>query len=175
MMRPFIYLLLSAMVFTACFTAKKSTADAYTITTDKGTKILSGKLSRSLIENDTAFKWFKENIQFGEADESAVRAIQKNAGKFSLVIVAGTWCHDSQNLLPKFFRLIEKAGYPENKVLFIGVDRNKIALNNLQLPYHITRTPTFIVLQNGKEVGRVIEYGKTGYMEKELGEIIAGL
>jgi hypothetical protein len=33
--------------------------------------------------------------------------------------------------------------------------------------------PTFIVLVDGKEVGRVLEHGKTGYMEKELGEIIA--
>jgi len=30
-------------------------------------------------------------------------------------------------------------------------------------------------MQHGKEIGRVTEYGKTGYMEKELGAIISGL
>jgi hypothetical protein len=32
--------------------------------------------------------------------------------------------------------------------------------------------PTFIVLKNGQEVGRVVEYGKYGMFDKELGEII---
>jgi hypothetical protein len=35
--------------------------------------------------------------------------------------------------------------------------------------------PTFIILQNGKEMGRVVEYGKTGNVEKELADIVAKL
>ena len=87
----------------------------------------------------------------------------------------GTWCHDSNNLLPKLYRLLDKSGYPESKVLLIAVDRNKKAYHNIQEKYNITNTPTFLVMQNGKEIGRVTEYGKTGYMEKELGAIISGL
>jgi len=34
--------------------------------------------------------------------------------------------------------------------------------------------PTIIVLKDGKEIGRVVEYGKTGMFDKELGEIISG-
>ena len=32
---------------------------------------------------------------------------------------------------------------------------------------------TFIVMKGGKEVGRVIEYGKNGRWDKEIGEIVA--
>ena len=174
MRRPF-RLLLVIIFFASCISPKNTTAKNYIVVKDSSTKILSGKLNRSVIENDTAFKWFKENIQYGEADAAAVTAIKKNVDKFSLVVVAGTWCHDSWNLLPKFYRLIRTAGFPESKILFIGVDRKKIAFNNLQAPYAILHTPTFIVLQNGKEIGRVTEYGKSGFMEKELGEIIAAL
>jgi len=35
--------------------------------------------------------------------------------------------------------------------------------------------PTFIIVKNGREVGRVVEYGKTGNIEKELGEIVMTL
>ncbi|MBY0480682.1 MAG: thioredoxin family protein [Chitinophagaceae bacterium] len=174
-MRTFFLAIFSIILFSSCGSSKLSVGKDYIIIPDDRSKILSGKINRSLIENDTSFAWFKKNIQYGEADASAVAAIQKNAQKFNLVVVTGTWCQDSWNLLPKFYRLLAAAGYPESKLLLIGVDRKKLAYKNLQTPYHILNTPTFIVMQNGKEMGRVVEYGKTGYMEKELGEIIAGL
>ena len=33
--------------------------------------------------------------------------------------------------------------------------------------------PTIIVMKNGREIGRVVEYGKYGSFDKELGEILA--
>jgi hypothetical protein len=57
----------------------------------------------------------------------------------------------------------------------VTVDRPKTAVQNLHIKFQLKTVPTFVVLVNGKEVGRVEEYGKTGYMEKELGEIVAAL
>jgi hypothetical protein len=34
--------------------------------------------------------------------------------------------------------------------------------------------PTVIVMKEGKELGRVVEYGKYGMVEKELTEIVSG-
>jgi thiol-disulfide isomerase/thioredoxin len=175
MMRSLILFFIGFTLISSCTSSKLTSGKDYITIPDDRAKILSGKIDRSILETDTAFAWFKENMQWGEADASAVAAFQKNATKFSLVVVFGTWCHDSYNLLPKFYRLLDKSSYPSSKVLLIAVDRNKKAYKNIQSNYNITNTPTFIVIQNGKEVGRVTEYGKTGYMEKELGEIISGL
>ena len=41
-------------------------------------------------------------MKLGAADAAAIAAFQKNAAKFQVVIFAGTWCEDSQNLLPVF-------------------------------------------------------------------------
>jgi thiol-disulfide isomerase/thioredoxin len=142
-------------------------------TDTNGSKALKGIIKRSLLLNDTSFKWFIENSKYGEADASAVAAFQKNGPKVTLLVFSGTWCEDSHNLLPKFYRLIDKAGFPESKVVLIAVDRSKTAVQQLHKKYQLKTVPTFIVLLNGKEVGRVEEYGKTGYMEKELGEIVA--
>ena len=55
------------------------------------------------------------------------------------------------------------------------MDRAKTVPGHLEVKWKIESVPTFIVLKNGKEVGRVVEYGKTGNVEKELADIVAGL
>jgi thiol-disulfide isomerase/thioredoxin len=70
---------------------------------------------------------------------------------------------------------MDKAGFPESKIVLVAVDTRKFAVQNLHVKYQLKTVPTFIVLVNGKEVGRVEEYGKTGYMEKELGEVVAAI
>ena len=150
---------------------------SYEISTDpnNGEKVLKGLLSRSDIENDTAFKWFKDNMKFGQADAAAVAAFKQHAQDIQLVVFGGTWCEDTQNLLPVFYRLIDKSGFPDSSITLIGVDRPKTTLYDLHKAFNVTKAPTFIVLKDGKEVGRVEEYGKLGQIDKELGEIVASI
>ena len=171
----FILIVFISGSYVSCIPAKNFGKPDYVVVSDSETKVLKGILSRRVIENDTAFGWFKENMQYGQVDPDALLQFKQKADLFSLVVFGGTWCHDTQNLLPKFYRLIDKSGFPENKVSLIGVDREKKAPHDLQITWKITNVPTFIVLKNGKEVGRVVEYGKTGNIEKELGEIVAQL
>jgi hypothetical protein len=39
--------------------------------------------------------------------------------------------------------------------------------------FNVLNVPTIIVLKNGREVGRVVEYGTSGMFDKDLGEILA--
>ena len=158
---------------TACSVTKNQKTN-YDVLDYQGKKMLKGIINRSLLETDTAFAWFKEGMQYGKPDEAAVTAFQQNKGKFTMVVFGGTWCEDTQNLLPKFYRLVDKSGYPETSITLVAVDRQKTTTNNLHTTYSIVNVPTFIVLKEGKEVGRVVEYGK-GDMVKELGEIVGKL
>ena len=114
-------------------------------------------------------------MQYGRVDETAAAIFRQKSGQFSILVFGGTWCHDTENLLPKFYRLVDRSGIPANLVTLIGVDRQKKTLHNLQVKWNVTHTPTFIIVKNGKEFGRVVEYGTTGDIEKELGEIVARL
>ncbi|MGI8950753.1 MAG: thioredoxin family protein [Chitinophagaceae bacterium] len=166
------------VIFFSCSVKKipaTAAAHPYEIIMDGQTKILKGLLNRSIIENDSSFKWFKINYNLGTVDMPAIAAFEKNASKFQMVIFGGTWCEDTQNLLPSFFRLVDKSNYPEKNITLIGVDRNKNTLGNLNNAFHITNVPTFIVMENGKEIARVVEYGKYGKIDRELGEIVSGL
>lgn len=159
----------------SCVQPLKTLKINYQVKEDKGRKMLYGVINRGLIANDTAFGWFNENMKYGQPDAAAVNTFKQKKDKFSLLVFGGTWCEDTQNLLPKFYQLIDASGFPENKINLLAVDRQKQTVNNFHFIYKITKVPTFIVLKKGLEIGRVTEYGTKGDITKELGEIVAGI
>lgn len=160
---------LCIFLLAACTSTRKA---AYEVIAEDNTKILKGTINRQVLESDPAFPWFSENLK-GQANAEAVEIFKNNASQFTMVVFGGTWCSDTRNLLPVFYRLVDKSGYPDKQITLIGVDRQKTAPNDLHKTYNISQVPTFIVFKNGKEVGRVVEYGKDGQIDKELGEIVA--
>ncbi len=135
-------------------------------------KVLRGIINKYLVENDTAFSWYKPNQGFFKPDTATLNALERNRGRLQFVVFGGTWCEDTQFILPKFFKLQEMTGIPDSTITFFGVNRQKKSLGNIADAFHITNVPTIIVLKEGKELGRVVEYGKTGKWDKELAEII---
>ena len=105
-------------------------------------------------------------------DKNAVEGLKKNKDSIQLLVFMGTWCEDSQDIVPKFFKMTDVAGFPQDRITLIGVDRKKTTLSHLTEAMGIINVPTIMVMKNGKEVGRVVEYGKYGMFDKELGEIL---
>ena len=176
MMKSILPVLISGFILTSCIAQKTLTVTetrTYEVSRDAESKILKGYIDRATIENDTSFKWFKENMKWGNADAAAVQSLQANSNNIHFVVFGGTWCHDTQNLLPVFYRLADKSGVGNDKITLIGVDRAKTALNDFHKVFKITNVPTFIVMKDGKEIGRVVEYGKLGAIDKEIGQIVA--
>lgn len=136
-------------------------------------KSYKGTISKELLIADTSFKWYAQNQKGYTPNANALQGLQKLKDSVQLLVFMGTWCEDSQNIIPKFYSLIEKAGFSENRITLIGVDRNKKTYSHLTDALNITNVPTIIVYKNGKELGRVVEYGKYGIFDKELGEILA--
>ena len=135
-------------------------------------KSFKGIISREVLVNDTSFKWYAENQRTYKPNSYAVEGLQKNKDSIQLLVFMGTWCDDSHYIIPKFYTLVDSAGFSENRITLIGVDRKKTTLSHLAEALGITNVPTIMVMKNGKELGRVVEYGKYGMFDKELGEII---
>lgn len=138
-------------------------------------KVLKGVINKYLIINDTSFKWYKTNQAGFLPDTAVLSAFVKEKKNIQFVIFGGTWCDDSQFILPRFFKIQELSEVSEEQISFYGVDRDKKTLGNIAQAFGITNVPTIIVMKNGKEIGRVVEYGKTGKWDEELGAIIRGL
>lgn len=137
-----------------------------------GTKILKGLLTKEDLSKDSTFVWYVENQKGYIPDTAAVEALKKNGPSLQIMAFVGTWCGDTKFIIPKFFGLLDAASFAESKVTLIGVDRSKKTTSHLAEALNIINVPTIIVMKDGKEIGRVVEYGKYGMFDKELGEII---
>lgn len=138
-----------------------------------GNKIVKGFISKQELATDTAFTWFAQNQQGYTPDQNALQLLKNNRDSINILAFAGTWCGDTKYILPKFFMLADAAGLSQDHITLLGVDRNKKTIQHLSEIFGITNVPTIIVLKNGKEVGRVVEYGHTGLFDKDLAEILS--
>ncbi len=147
----------------------------FEIVPDEKAKIVKGVITKEVLENDPAFSWFTEGQKNYQADAATAEAFKKNADKVELIVFGGTWCEDTQQLLPRLYKTVSVAGFPAEKITLFAVDRQKKTISHVAEAFGITNVPTFIVMKDGKEVGRVVEFGKTGMPDKELGEIIGNI
>lgn len=138
-------------------------------------KFLIGYISKAQITQDTVFGWYAKHAKYVKPRKEHVEIVKERAYDFQILMFTGTWCHDSQQILPKYFSLLEAAEFPDHQMIIIGVDRQKVSPGNLQRIFKVVNIPTFIVLQHGVEVGRIVEYGNTGLPENELVDLIKKL
>lgn len=137
-----------------------------------GETVLKGVISKYILENDPSFNWYASNQKSYKPDIAVLNAMEAAKNKFQFVVFGGTWCEDTQFILPKFFKLQEQAGVADKDISFFGVNREKQTLGNVAAAFKIINVPTIIVMKDGKEIGRVVEYGKTGKWDKELADIM---
>lgn len=162
-------------LFISSFLAVGALAQSAEVTKDaSGNKVIKGFMTQQQLATDSSFQWFTNNQKGYTPYASAVDAFKNAKDSIHILAFCGTWCDDSKYILPKFFALAQAAGFPEERITLLGVDRNKKTVNHLSEAFNVTLVPTFIVLKNGKEIGRIVEYGKYGMVDKELGEIVSG-
>jgi thiol-disulfide isomerase/thioredoxin len=174
-MKKFLSIAFIVLSGTAAFAQNQ-----YEISPDKdGGKIFKGIISREILEKDTSFykTWYYSNFNAYSPNTDAVAALKRNSDSLQIIAFMGTWCEDSHFIIPRLFHLADAAGLAKDKISLIGTDRSKKTLGYLSESMGITNVPTIIIMKKGKELGRVIEYGKSGMFDKDLAEVInaAGL
>jgi len=117
-------------------------------------------------------EWFVKGFDDYKPVQEVIRELtQIDKEDLSIKIVLGTWCPDSRREVPRFMKIMELWQFPAGKVIFVGVDDTKIApvggYNTLQ----IERVPTFIIMQNKVEAGRIIENPVTS-LEQDMLNIL---
>lgn len=138
---------------------------------DSNQIILTGILTRSLLENDASLSWMASGYH-GYVPAAKLVDMGRQQNGAHLLIFGGTWCEDTQFILPRFFRLADSCGITEKQLSVFAVNRDKQAAGGLSQAFNITNVPTIIVMHGGVEIGRVVEYGKTGNWDQELCELL---
>ncbi|MEP7254084.1 MAG: thioredoxin family protein [Ginsengibacter sp.] len=172
-MKHFFLAIFSLMAFT--FTTYAQQYEVLKDSVQPGEKILKGIITKSDLENDPVYsKWYAESQKiYPVPNEAAVKGMELNKNNVNIVIFGGTWCEDTHFVLPKFFKMQEASGFPEDRITLYGVDRYKKTTGSIAEDYHVTGVPTIIVMKDGREVGRVVDYGKTGKWDQEFADIFS--
>jgi hypothetical protein len=168
MKKIFFFIFFSSLVLAASAQDTEVTVESNT-----GMKIIRGFFTQNDITSDPSFYWYEPNRAGYVPEQTALKAMKAAKDSIHYMVFGGTWCSDTQNILPKFFALTDAAVITPQHITLIGVDRSKKTIRNLTDAFNVTRVPTIIVMKDGKEIGRVVEYGKYGMFDKELGEILS--
>jgi hypothetical protein len=111
------------------------------ISTLKAQEIYVGETSRTKLENEILdnFQLYYDSY---EADTMIIKSLVKIDNDFSIIIVLGDWCSDSEMNVPIFFRVIDSAPLENVNIRIFCVDRTK-TVEELEL--EIEKVPTFII------------------------------
>lgn len=74
-----------------------------------------------------------------------------------LVVLFGSWCHDSEREVPRLLKLLDASGVALANVMLLAVDKQKHEASGIAEELSLRFTPTFVVRQDGKEIARIIE------------------
>jgi thiol-disulfide isomerase/thioredoxin len=176
-----IILLALAIVFSSCSAKKSFTGKAETEGVADQAKPfdyhqqaswLLGYFNLNMLKQEPHSSWFYKGYdEYTPIPEEINKLKEIGFGDLSIKIVMGTWCPDSRRETPRFMKIMDLWGFPNEKITFIGVDMDKKApvgdFENLD----IQRVPTFIILKNNIEAGRIIEVPKTS-LEQDLVNIL---
>lgn len=107
-------------------------------------------------------------------DETALETFKSLSAPVTIKMFYRTDCIDSVRECPRFIKTIQLADNQNITVEAIGVNRGRDEPAELVKGWDIQRVPTFIVLYNGGEIGRVIETAKVK-IEVDLAEILGSI
>lgn len=182
MKRPLLFLLCLILLASGCRTSKpvaenqplkaeQPEAKPANPWADQTTWVL-GYFNRSRITNPPHSEWFQKGYDEYSFNTDAVNKltdIPKDG--ITIKVVMGTWCPDSRRETPRFLRIIDLWGFPEDKITFIGVDNSKLSPVGEYESLNIQRVPTFIFYKNNIEAGRIIENPVTS-LEQDIVNIL---
>lgn len=142
-----------------------------------GNDMLIGCCTREALLLDPFAAWFVPNYNNYKVDTAVAEEIKKNISGKQFLIFLGTWCGDSKREVPRLFKLFDYCNVKPEQIKLVLVSNHDSAYK--QSPTHeekgmnILRVPTLIVLENNKEINRIVE-SPIENLEKDLLKILTG-
>lgn len=102
------------------------------------------------------FPQFKAQYLSYQPSALELQAIKHIQGK-RLVVLFGTWCHDSEREVPRLLKTLALANVKLASLQLLGVGPNKELPGADHQKFRLRYTPTFILFDAQQELGRIIE------------------
>ena len=134
-------------------------------------EVLIDYCDRAGLESGEFGTYYKLEYEDYQLNDSLVKLIGNKINDFDITIVFGSWCSDSEQQVPHFYKILDQAGYDDNRLKIIAVNRQKKAEEVHIEDLQIELVPTFIMYKNDKEIGRIVET-PVETLEEDLWQII---
>ena len=184
----YIIILFTFITVIACNNAKKEHTDAteqpekmmdkasyMSILVDdpeeEGEKMLVGEIQPDYLETER-FAWFEKECKAYNPDMEVIAQLKEALKGKELILFMGTWCEDSQREVPRLVDILLEADFDGN-TSFYAVSRDKDTPDGYEKGANIEYVPTIIILENGEELGRIVESTQES-LEKDLLKIASG-
>ena len=138
---------------------------------EEGSKMLVGKIEVSELFTDR-FAWFKTEFDGFTLEEETKASLTEALKDKEILVVMGTWCEDSQREVPRLVKILANINH-EYGPKIIAVNRDKDIPEGLENVENIAYVPTIIILEDGTELGRIVESTQET-LEKDLLAIATG-
>jgi len=139
--------------------------------------ILLGKVTRADLNTAPYSEWFDGQYTRYQPDAASIERLRPLLAGASIEAYFGTWCGDSRRQVPRLVRLLDLAGSDEQRLSLTALsDRPmefKQAPGHPEAKRYIHRTPTLVILREGREIGRVVETPAVS-LEADLLAILEG-
>lgn len=135
-----------------------------------------GEISLEEFKETVHATWFNRYYKAYQPNEKTVEKLSQLIGEREIEVEAyfGTWCPDSRRELPRLIKLLDLSGWDTNQIKLVGVNRSKEIPNASKEEIEriqLKMIPTFIILENGIEINRFVEYA-IETMEKDILRIL---
>ena len=164
-------IIVAVLIVLSGFQATAQMLNSMVVDPKTKTKMLIGYCNKTGLEKDIYGVYFKSQYDIYKPADTYVKKLETKLNDVEITIVLGTWCSDSQREVPRFYKVINEAGYNDKRVKVIAVDKTKEAIVVDIKDLNIEKVPTFIIYRDNVEIGRIIETPKKS-LEKDLWKMI---
>ncbi len=132
--------------------------------------VLVGPVNRKALNENEFGIYYKSEYERYQPSSVYINKLHDKMAGVDVVVIFGEWCGDSKVQVPRFMKVLDKAGLPSYNLKIYGVTRNKKGVIYDMSKYNIEKVSTFIVYQDGVELGRIVETPKKS-LERDLWNI----
>lgn len=148
-----------------------------TKTDASGNEMLLGKIDKDGLISRNYGAWFNKQHKGYEVNSEIIKSIKSELTTYEITLFMATWCGDSRREVPKFYKILEKANFPTDRLTVVALDHEKDQYKKSpggeEKGLNILKVPTFIFYKDGKAVNRIVESPIVSF-EEDMKAIITG-
>lgn len=143
----------------------------------KGNEMLLGKIDKKGLTQDSYALWFNRQYEAYEVDYKIIKSIKGELRKNKITLFMATWCGDSKREVPRFYKILNAADYPLDRLTVVALDyekgQYKKSPGGEEKGLNIIKVPTIIFHKKGKALNRIVE-SPVESLEKDMMAIVTG-